>query len=89
VTGYKIYERYEICGLDGLSDRSRRPYRDANKLPYQVERTIFGIKKEHASWGAPRIRDKVVRELPMIQSPAVSMVHVVLARNGLVERRKR
>ena len=26
-TGYKIYERYEQCGLDGLSDRTRRPYR--------------------------------------------------------------
>ena len=27
VTGYKIYERYKTCGLDGLNDRSRRPYR--------------------------------------------------------------
>ena len=24
VTGYKIYERYKTCGLDGLNDRSRR-----------------------------------------------------------------
>ena len=40
VTGYKIYERYKTCGLDGLNDRSRRPYRHANKLPYQVERAI-------------------------------------------------
>ena len=47
VTGYKIYERYKTCGLEGLNDRSRRPYRHANKLPYQVERTILGIKKEH------------------------------------------
>ncbi len=54
VTGYKIYERYKTCGLDGLNDRSRRPYRHANKLPYQVERTILGIKKEHSSWGAPK-----------------------------------
>ena len=37
VTGYKIYDRYKTCGLEGLSDRSRRPYRHANKLPYQVE----------------------------------------------------
>ena len=26
-TGYKIYARYKDCGLDGLTDRSRRPYR--------------------------------------------------------------
>ena len=24
-TGYKIYQRYKDCGLDGLTDRSRRP----------------------------------------------------------------
>ena len=47
VTGYKVYDRYKTCGLDALNDRSRRPYRHANKLPYQVERTILGIKKEH------------------------------------------
>ena len=23
-TGYKIYDRYKDCGLDGLTDRSRR-----------------------------------------------------------------
>jgi len=27
VTGYKIFERYEECGLEGLTDRARRPYR--------------------------------------------------------------
>ena len=26
-TGYKIYNRYKDCVLDGLEDRSRRPYR--------------------------------------------------------------
>jgi transposase len=83
VTGYKIYERYKTCGLDGLNDRSRRPYRHANKLPYQVERTILGIKKEYSSWGAPKIRDKLIREFPMIKPPAVSTVHAVLDRNGV------
>ena len=76
-------------GLDGLNDRSRRPYRHANKLPYQVERTILGIKKDHPSWGAPKIRDKLIRAFPMITPQAVSTVHAVLDRNGLVKRRKR
>ena len=89
VTGYKIYERYKTCGLEGLQDRSRRPYRHANQLPYQVERAILGIKKEHTSWGAPKIRDKLIRDFPMIKPPAVSTVHAVLDRNGLVKRRKR
>ena len=89
VTGYKIYNRYRECGLDGLRDRSRAPYRQANRLPFQVERTILGIKKEHPSWGAPKIRDKLRRQLPMIKLPAVSTVHAVLDRHGLVARRKR
>jgi hypothetical protein len=71
VTGYKIYNRYKECGLDGLYDRSRAPYRQANKLPYQVERTILGIKKKHPTWGASKTRDKLIRQCPMIPAPAV------------------
>lgn len=62
VAGHKIYNRYKECGLDALTDRSRTPCRQANRLALQVERAILGIKKEHASWGAPKIRDKLVRQ---------------------------
>jgi putative transposase len=89
VTGYKIFNRYKECGLDALNDRSRRPYRQANKLPFQIERSILGIKREHPSWGAPKIRDKLIRQFPMIKPPAISTVHAVLDRNGLVKRKKR
>jgi putative transposase len=88
-TGYKIYNRYKNHGLEGLEDRSRRPYRHANQLPFQIERTILRIKKEHASWGAPKIREKLLREFPMFKPPARSTVHAVLDRHGLVKRRKR
>ena len=89
VTGYKIYQRYKDCGLDGLNDRSRRPYRQAGKLPFQIERSILRIKQEYPSWGAPKIRDKLLREFSMFKPPAVSTVHAVLDRHGLVTRRKR
>jgi putative transposase len=89
VTGYKIFNRYKECGLDALNDRSRRPYRHANKLPFQVERTILTIKREHPSWGAPKIRDKLIHQWPIIKPPAASTIHAVLDRNGLVRRRKR
>jgi putative transposase len=89
VTGYKIFNRYKDCGLDGLQDRSRRPYRHANQLPFQIERTILQLKRKHPSWGAPKIRDKLIKEYPMIKPPAKSTVHAVLDRHGLVKRRKR
>jgi putative transposase len=35
-TGYKIFDRYQECGIQGLTDRSRRPYRYANQLPFRI-----------------------------------------------------
>lgn len=52
-TGHKIIDRYKDTGLQGLSDRSRRPYRHANQLPYQVECSILALKQEYPEWGAP------------------------------------
>ena len=49
-TGYKLYTRYKDYGLVGLTDRSRRPYRQANRLPFQIETLIVQLKKEHPSW---------------------------------------
>ena len=51
-TGYKIFSRYKDCGLQGLTDRSPRPYRQANRLPFQVETLILSLKREHLSSAA-------------------------------------
>ena len=88
-TGYKIYDRYQDCGLDGLTDRSRRPYRHANQLPMQIEKLIVQLKREYPRWGAPKIRERLRRRYPAVTCPAISTVHAVLDRHGLVTRRKR
>jgi len=36
-TGYKIYDRYRDCGIGAFTDRSRRAYRQANRLPAPIE----------------------------------------------------
>ena len=87
-TGYKIFNRYKLSGLEGLQNQSRRPSCQANKLPFQVERAILRIKHERSNWGAPKIREKLIREYPMIRPPATSTVHAVLERHGLVKRRR-
>ncbi len=51
-TGYKIFSRYQYSGIEGLTDRSRRPYRHANRLPFQIEQLILQLKEKHSSWGA-------------------------------------
>jgi putative transposase len=87
-TGYKIYERYKDCGVRGLLDRSRRPYRQAQQLPHAVEALILRLKREHPSWGALKIRERVRRRWPEVHCPANSTVHAVLDRHGLVTRRR-
>ena len=88
-TGYKINNRYKDCGIDGLTDRSRRPYRHANQLPMQIENLIVKCKKEYPHWCAPKIRERLRRLYLDLQCPAISTVHAVLDRHGLVKRRKR
>jgi putative transposase len=89
-TGYKIYDRYKDCGLDALTDRSRRPLRQANRLPAPIEATIVRLKRTYPGWGAPKIREKL-RQQPIAPPhlPAISTVHAVLDRYGLVKRRRR
>ena len=89
-TGYKIFQRYKDCGVEGLTDRSRRPYRHANKLPPQIETRIIELRRERPSWGAPKIRERLKRLYGAdIQVPAISTLHAVLDRHGLVASRRR
>jgi putative transposase len=38
-TGYKIYDRYQECGVQGLTGRSRRTFRYAHQLPFRWRNT--------------------------------------------------
>ena len=88
-TGYKLFDRYKRVGVSGLTDRSRRPYRHAKQLPMAVEKSIVRLKRDYPSWGAPKIRERLKRRWPEIACPAISTVHAVLDRHGLVRRRRR
>ena len=88
-TGYKIYKRYKGCGIEGLTDRSRRSQRHANHLPMAIETLIVRLKKDYPTWGAPKIRERLRRRYPTVHCPAISTVHAVLDRHGLVNRKGR
>src|ERR1700761_7400930 len=89
-TGYKIYERYKECGMEGLTDRARRPWRYANSLPLPLQTMIVATKRERPSWGARKIRERLLRKLPHeVKVPACSTIHAILDRHGLVTRAKR
>jgi len=85
-TGYKIYDRYKECGLEALTDRPRRPFRYGNQLPMQVEAAIIELKKDKPHWGARKFRELLLRKFSSeVRVPAVSTIHAVLDRHGLVE----
>jgi hypothetical protein len=78
----EILTRYNEIGLEGLTDRSRRPYRNANQLPFQIETRIVRLKQDKPSWGAPKIGERLARLYPDVHTPAISIVHAVLDRHG-------
>jgi putative transposase len=47
------------------------------------------LKKDRPTWGAPKIRERLRQRWPDIPCPAISTVHAVLDRHGLVTHRRR
>src|SRR4051794_1258561 len=88
-TGYKIFDLYKDCGVQAFSDRSRRPNRQPNQLPLVLETQIVRLKRDYPQWGAPKIREKLRGRCGPLRCPAISTVHAVLDRHGLVQRRGR
>jgi putative transposase len=87
-TGHKLIERYKMMGQCALVEQKRTPHRYANKLPIAVEALILDLKREYPNWGAPKIREKIIKKYPDVKPPARSTVHAVLDRNGLVKHRR-
>src|SRR4029079_17206483 len=87
-TGYQILQRSQQICVRGPPDRSRRPYRHANQLPGAVEALIVRLKKDRPTWGAPKIRERLRQRWPEVACPAISTVHAVLDRHGLVGHRR-
>ncbi len=56
-------------------------------MPFQIETLIVRVKQDRPSWGAPKIRERLARLYPDVHTPAISTVHAVLDRHGLVKRR--
>src|SRR3977135_2746102 len=88
-SGGKIFDRAKDIGVPGFTDPSRRPYRQANRLPPPIEATIVRLKREYPGWGTPKIREKLRQQYTGPHLPAVTAVHAALDRHGLVHRRRR
>src|SRR5215467_15853589 len=73
----------------GAYGQKQTSHHYAHKLPFQVENFILNVKREHPTWGARKIRERLTRRFSGIKIPANSTIHALLDRHGFVERRGR
>lgn len=82
-TGYKWLRRFDAEGTAGVQDRSRRPRHTNNKTADDVEQALLALRRTHPAWGARKLRARLAT-LGQAQVPAVSTVHAILKRHGLI-----
>jgi transposase InsO family protein len=87
-TFYGWRRRYRALGLEGLEPRSKRPRRSPKQTSPHVEDLIVHLRKQHPRWGARKVRAALIRR-GLSTPPAVSTVHAILRRHGLVAGRRR
>ena len=88
-TGYKIWNRYNRSGLDGLFDESKKPITNPNKTLESVEMLILNLKNSRQTWGATKLREYLIRKHRGIEFPSRNTFHNILLKNDLVSKRRK
>jgi transposase len=88
-TAYKLINRFQNEGLEGLVEQSRTPRVHPNKTSEAIEEKIIQIKEKYARWGAKKIRRLLFNECCKDDVPSVVTVHKVLKQHGFVKPQKR
>jgi putative transposase len=88
-TGYKWVGRYERAGPEGLREQSRAPHECPHRIGPAVADAICAVRREHPSWGPDKILHWLKQRQPAQDWPATSTAGDLLARRGLVKKRRR
>ena len=88
-TGYKWIARYAEEGRRGLGDRSRAPHTCPHTLTATMTELLVTTREAHPFWGARKLLAVLQAKHPRLREwPAPSTVADLLARRGLVQRRR-
>lgn len=88
--GYKWLARYDEEGRRGLRDRSRAPLHCPHKLDPKIAELLCSLRREHPFWGARKLLRILATRHPRVSAwPAASTAADLLARRGLVHKRRR
>lgn len=88
-TGYKWLGRFEEHGRAGLIDRSRAPHHCPHKISPAVAERLCDARRLHPDWGPVKLIAWLRRRHPLVAWPAASTAGDLLAREGLVKKRRR
>lgn len=80
-TGDKWIGRYQ--NGEKLSDRSRAPFRTANKTAEEKEKIILDFRQKYPAIGAVKIR-RIIENTGITDLPCNSTVNAILKRNGCI-----
>lgn len=88
-TGYKWLERFNEGGRRALADQSRAPHSCPHRISEDVAEMICNARRKHPDWGPAKLLDWLSPRFPDVEWPAVSTAGDLLARRGLVAKRRR
>lgn len=88
-TGHKYLRRYEAHGREGLAEQSRRPKSSPWTTDERIENLILKERRDHATWGPKKIRDRLLKNHGIERPPHESTIGEILSRHGLSQKRKR
>lgn len=88
-TVYKLIERYEQRGIEGLKEQSRAPKTCPHRTPEKVINLVIQEKLKNRKRGPRKIRAQLKRQHPDLELPAISTISYWLKKEGLVEKRKK
>lgn len=88
-TGYKLVNRYNLSGLDGLKALSRAPKSHGMRIPSDIEQSILDVKQKYPRWGAKKVLNLLLQDFPDTHWPSRSTIEEVFKRHNLVRPAKR
>jgi len=88
-TGYKWLARFHEGGRRALHDQSRAPHHCPHRMAPALAEQICAARRMHPSWGPRMLIDWLADRDPHTRWPAPSTAGDLLAREGLVKKRRR
>jgi transposase InsO family protein len=83
-TAYKWVDRHAREGIDGLTDRSRRPHHSPTATEGDVIDRLVALRKKHPTWGPKKLLPLLVRADPRTAWPSRSTASALLKARDLV-----